>query len=75
VRAYCVLTLVWTAAFWTNSSIQLGLYFAEMPNALGVARLTGRLLYVAAFALTIWYGRRASRAEDPADATAGSPAR
>jgi hypothetical protein len=53
--------LVWTAAFWTNSSIQLALYYGGHENALGVARLAGRSLYVAAFAFTIWYGRRAVR--------------
>lgn len=74
VRAYSVITLVWTAAFWTNSSIQLTLYFAEMPNALGVARLAGRSLYVAALAFTIWYGRRAARAEAAASDPAPAPA-
>jgi hypothetical protein len=73
VRAYGLITLVWTAAFWTNSSIQLALYFAEMPNALGVARLAGRSLYVAAFAFTIWYGRRAARAEAAATNSAPAP--
>jgi hypothetical protein len=61
VRAYSLITLVWTAAFWTNSSIQLALYYGGHENALGVARLAGRSLYVAAFAFTIWYGRRAVR--------------
>jgi hypothetical protein len=63
VRAYALITLVWTAAFWTNSTIQLGLYYAENADALGVARLAGRAFYVGAFAFTIWYGRRAVRAE------------
>ena len=58
-----------TAAFWTNSSIQLALYYAEMPNALGVARLAGRSLYVAAIVFTVWYGRRTIRALDLAPAT------
>ena len=63
VRAYGLITLVWTAAFWTNSTIQLALYYAENADALGVARLAGRSFYVGAFAFTIWYGRRAVRAE------------
>ena len=63
VRAYGLITLVWTAAFWTNSTIQLALYYAENADALGVARLAGRSFYVGAFAFTIWYGRRAARAE------------
>ncbi len=67
VRAYSLITLVWTAAFWTNSSIQLALYYGGHENALGVARLAGRSFYVAAFAFTIWYGRRAVRAEQPAE--------
>jgi hypothetical protein len=63
VRAYGLITLVWTAAFWTNSTIQLALYYGGHENALGVARLAGRAFYVGAFAFTIWYGRRAVRAE------------
>jgi hypothetical protein len=72
VRAYSLITLVWTAAFWTNSSIQLALYYAKNADALGVARLAGRIFYVGAFAFTIWYGRRAVRAE--AAATEPTPA-
>jgi hypothetical protein len=63
VRAYGLITLVWTAAFWTNSTIQLALYYGGHENALGLARLAGRAFYVGAFAFTIWYGRRAARAE------------
>lgn len=66
VRAYSLITLVWTAAFWTNSTIQLALYYGGHENALGVARLAGRSFYVAAFAFTIWYGRRAVRNQQPA---------
>lgn len=62
VRTFAICTLAFTAAFWTNSSIQLALYFAEMPTALGVARLAGRSLYVAAVVFTVWYGRRTIRA-------------
>lgn len=65
VRAYSLITLVWTAAFWTNSTIQLILYYGGHENALGVARLAGRSFYAAAFAFTIWYGRRAVRANQP----------
>lgn len=64
VRSYGLLSVVWAIAFWINSSIQLTLYFAGMPNALGVARLAGRSLYVAAFAFTVWYGRRSARRDD-----------
>jgi len=72
VRAYSLITLVWTAAFWTNSTIQLSLYYAENADALGVARLAGRIFYVAAFAFTIWYGRRAVRAETAANEAAAA---
>jgi hypothetical protein len=64
VRAFSILTLVFTAAFWTNSSIQLALYYASEEHALGVARLLGKSLYVGAVVLTIWYGRRVVHAED-----------
>jgi hypothetical protein len=66
VRAFSICTVVFTLAFWTNSSIQLALYFAGMPNALGIARLCGRSLYVGAALLTIWYARRAVRAAEGA---------
>jgi hypothetical protein len=61
VRAFSICTLAFTAAFWTNSTIQLVLYYAHMPNALGVARLLGKSLYVGAVVLTVWYGRRVTR--------------
>jgi hypothetical protein len=66
VRAFSLCTLAFTAAFWTNSTIQLVLYYAAMPNALGVARLLGKSLYVAAVVFTVWYGRKVTAAH-PAD--------
>ncbi|MCW2503201.1 MAG: hypothetical protein JWO79_1485 [Actinomycetia bacterium] len=60
VRVFAVCTLAFTAAFWTNSTIQLVLYYAEMPNALGTARLLGKSLYVGAVVLTVWWGRKAT---------------
>jgi hypothetical protein len=59
VRIFGVCTLAFTAAFWTNSTIQLVLYYAHMPTALGTARLLGKSLYAAAVLLTVWWGRRA----------------
>jgi hypothetical protein len=68
VKAFSVCTLAFTAAFWTNSTIQLILYFAEEPTALGVARLLGKSLYVGAVVLTVWYGRKVVRELEASEA-------
>jgi hypothetical protein len=58
VRVFSVCTVAFTAALWTNSTIQLILVQADMPNAAGTARLLGKSLYVGAVVLTVWWGRR-----------------
>ncbi len=74
LRAFALGTVVLAAPFFVNSSVQLALYFAQMPTALGIARLAGKILYVVAVLFVVWYGRRAVAAERHVDAQGSAAA-
>jgi hypothetical protein len=64
-RAFTLLSLVWGVSFAVRAGVQFVLWLAHNADALGVMSLVlGWPVFGGALALTIWYGRRALRADE-----------
>lgn len=58
LRAFSALSLLWCGVFLLRGGVQLWLYLSEMTVGLGIARIVGIAPYAAAFAFTVYYGRK-----------------
>ncbi len=58
LRAFSALSLLWCGVFLVRGGVQLWLYLSEMTVGLGIARILGIAPYAAAFAFTVYYGRK-----------------
>ena len=69
LRAFTWLSFMWCGVFLIRGGIQLWLYLADMTLGLGIARILGIVPYMAAFAFTVYYGRKVAAREPHAEAT------
>ena len=70
LRAFMWLSFMWCGVFFVRGGIQLWLYLADMTLGLGIARILGIVPYMAAFAFTVYYGRKVAAKEPRAEAVA-----
>lgn len=70
LRAFGALSLLWAGVFLLRGGVQLWLYLSEMTVALGVTRILGIAPYAAAFAFTVYYGRKVVAREQLLDGVA-----
>ncbi|MGH3546320.1 MAG: DUF3159 domain-containing protein [Mycobacteriales bacterium] len=68
LRAFGALSLMWCGVFLLRGGVQLWLYLSEMTVGLGIARIVGIVPYAAAFAFTVYYGRKVVAREQLPDA-------
>ncbi len=68
LRAFGALSLLWCGVFLLRGGVQLWLYLSEMTVGLGIARILGIAPYAAAFAFTVYYGRKVVAREQLAEA-------